>query len=389
MVQTGIANPQIDATLAELLAGSRAILAGNLFGMYVFGSLASGGFDDETSDIDFVVITRAEVGAEERAALGELNKRLQATARPWATKLEGSFLPLHVFEDFNPACTPYPTIGMGGKYGLDHKGIEHPLQRCMLREDGITLAGPEPKTFIGPVGAEELREATRALLRAWWAPQLDNPARMQRRGYQAYAVLTMCRMLYTLEQGGVTSKPAAARWAVQRLPDRWRGPIDRALAWRDGDGVDDLAPALDLIRYTLGQAKPNSPIVSKTSPSWTIVFASLLLGACNFTPPAERFPASDPRNTLTLAVEGTMDEGPEELFTGTVARRLENEGVLTIASDRGLRCRGYFAYVSRHEARGSLDCTNGLSGPFQFESQGKRGKGTGRIAGRRFTFVFG
>lgn len=121
----------------------------------------------------------------------------------------------------------------------------------------------------------------------------------------------------------------------------------------------------------------------------TIVSVALLAGACNWTPAAERFPPSDPRNTLTLAVEGTMDDGPVELFTGTVARRLENEGVLTIASDRGLRCRGYFAYVSRHEARGTLDCTNGLSGPFEFESNGKRGKGTGRIAGRPFTFVFG
>ena len=128
---------------------------------------------------------------------------------------------------------------------------------------------------------------------------------------------------------------------------------------------------------------------SKNSPLRAILLATLLLGACNWTPPAERFPPSDPRNTLTLAVEGTMDDGPNELFTGTVARRLENEGVLTIASDRGLRCRGYFAYVSRHEARGTLDCTNGLSGPFQFESNGKRGKGTGRIAGRGFTFVFG
>jgi hypothetical protein len=114
-----------------------------------------------------------------------------------------------------------------------------------------------PKTFIGPVGAEELKDATRTLLREWWAPLLDSRGRMQRRGYQAYAILTMCRMLYTLEHGRVASKPAAARWAREKLPDRWRGPIDRALEWRDGDGVDDLVPALDLIRYTLEQAMRN------------------------------------------------------------------------------------------------------------------------------------
>ena len=132
------------------------------------------------------------------------------------------------------------------------------------------------------------------------------------------------------------------------------------------------------------------PIHSKSFSLLAVVLATLLLGACSwaFPAPVDRRPPSDPRNTLTLAVEGIMDDEPE-LFTGTVARRLENEGVLTITSDRGLRCRGDFVYVSAHDAKGSLDCTNGLSGPFQFESNGKRGKGTGRIAGRGFTFVFG
>lgn len=249
------ANLQIDETLAELLAGSRTLLGDNFFGMYLFGSLASGDFHPETSDIDFVVVTKAEVGAQARDGLGALNQRVQAMASPWAAKLEGSFLPLHVFKDFNPACTAFPTIGMGGRYGLDHKGIEHAIQRFMLREHGIALAGPEPRTFIGPVGAEELKQETRNLLWGWWQARLEDPVRMRRRGYQAYAVLTMCRMLYTLETGGVVSKPAAARWAREKLADgNWRGLIDRALDWRDGDGIDDFEPACALIRYTLSQA---------------------------------------------------------------------------------------------------------------------------------------
>ena len=75
-------NPQIDETLAELLSGSRTILADNFFGMYLFGSLASGDFHSETSDIDFVVVTKAEVGAEARDGLGALNERLQASGSP-------------------------------------------------------------------------------------------------------------------------------------------------------------------------------------------------------------------------------------------------------------------------------------------------------------------
>jgi hypothetical protein len=247
------ADPAIDAVLAALLSGSRAILGGDFFGLYLSGSLASGGFDRETSDIDFVAVSNADTRPLE-AALGALNRQLQASGSPWAAKLEGSFLPLHVFEDFDPAGTPFPTIGMGGWFGLDHKEIERPLQRHVLREAGIALAGPEPKSFIVPVDPEALKAEARAVLHGWWRAQHDDPVRLRRRGYQAYAVLTMCRILYTLEIGGVTSKPAAAQWVRPRIAASWQGVIDRALAWRDGDGVDDFSPTLDLIGWMLRRA---------------------------------------------------------------------------------------------------------------------------------------
>src|SRR4029079_11428552 len=128
----------------------------------------------------------------------KLNLELQGTGRPWAEKLEGSFLPLRLFEAPLPDYGLYPTIGMGGRFGLDHKGIERPIQRALLREDGIALAGPAPRDVIAPVGAEALRTETREVLTTWWIPQLQDHTRLKRRGYQAYAVLTMCRAFYTL-----------------------------------------------------------------------------------------------------------------------------------------------------------------------------------------------
>lgn len=185
--------------------------------------------------------------------VGELNLELQRTGQPWAEKLEGSFLPLRLFGQPLPAYGLYPTIGMGGRFGMDHKGIERPLQRHMLRERGIALAGPAPGEFIAPVAPEALKAEVREVLTTRWAPQLRDQARLRRRGYQAYAVLTMCRALHTLETGGVASKPDAARWARERLASKWHGVIDRAGVWRENDGIDDLAPTLELIRYVLRQ----------------------------------------------------------------------------------------------------------------------------------------
>src|SRR5206468_6240914 len=49
--------------------------------------------------------------------------------------------------------------------------------------------------------------------------------------YRSYAVLTMCRMRYTLQYGVVVSKPMAARWAQAAPDSRWTALIEAALGW--------------------------------------------------------------------------------------------------------------------------------------------------------------
>jgi hypothetical protein len=91
---------------------------------------------------------------------------------------------------------------------------------------------------------------------------------------------------------------------------------------------------------------------------------------------------------LTLPVTGRSDSG-DETFTGTATGYSDGGGNLEIASNRGLRCTGSFVYVTRREGRGTFNCSNGQSGPFEFVSTGLRGTGTGQIGPRRFTFTFG
>lgn len=95
------------------------------------------------------------------------------------------------------------------------------IDRHVVREHGVALAGPDPRTLIDPVDAGDLRDAVVSLLHGWWMPAptcrrwLDNPF------YRSYAVLTMCRMRYTLQYSVVVSKPITARWAQAALDARW------------------------------------------------------------------------------------------------------------------------------------------------------------------------
>jgi hypothetical protein len=242
--------PDVNAVLRELLSGVRAILGKHFVGMYLYGSLSGGDFTPDRSDIDFVAVTADDLPDEMISALAAMHARM-AGGSPWGRELEGTYIPQRALRRHDPADAVYPHIERGEHLVVEQHDSAGVIQRHILREQGITLAGPPPHTLIDPIQPNDLRRATLAILRGWWAPMLDDPALLYHPGYQAYAVLTMCRALYTLQHGTVVSKPAAARWAHQALGERWAGFIERADAWRNGMPFDHLNEMLDFIRYTL------------------------------------------------------------------------------------------------------------------------------------------
>jgi hypothetical protein len=236
--------PDLDALLARLVLGVTRIFCSELVGVYLHGSLAWGDFNPATSDVDFVVVLRQPVPELLLPQLKELFAELIAEDPMWAALLEGCFMPESAFVNGDRG-EAYPSYDEG-KFLLDHKGINNAMQRHILRERGIVLVGEGPHTFIAPVTPEELEAESRLLLHNWWKPQLENQQYLSDRVYQAYAVLTMCRISYTLNTGKVTSKPRAAVWMKAEYPE-WAELIDRAVAWKKEDGVDDFGKTLSFI----------------------------------------------------------------------------------------------------------------------------------------------
>ena len=256
--------PDVNALLRELLQGVRTVLGRHFIGCYLFGSLAAGDFD-QASDIDVVVVTDDEISAELLTALRAMHARIAANDSAWATELEVSYIPRGAIRRYDPARAVHPHLdrGRGESLRLVWHESDWIIQRHTLRERGITLAGPAPRTLIDPVSPEDLRRALLATLRGWWAPMLGDPSRLSGRGYQSYTVLTMCRILYTLEHGAIVSKPFAARWANDTFGERWGHLIERAVAGRHhpqtAAATEDVRETLALIRYTLERSRQSGP----------------------------------------------------------------------------------------------------------------------------------
>jgi len=247
----------VNKILNLLLTSVQEILGNQLVGMYLYGSLSSGDFDPETSDIDFLVVTTSTLSDKAIAELRSMHQRIWKSGLKWASKLEGSYIPKRDIRRHDPHSPPCPTVNEG-KFYLDKRGSDWIIQRHVIRQQGTVLAGPDPKTLIDPVSPEDIRRAVKGVLQEWWAPMLEDPSWLKNHGseYHAFAILTMCRALYTLEHGTIVSKPMAARWAQKELGERWSRVIERSLAQPIGSEDHDLYnESLEFIRFTMSTVR--------------------------------------------------------------------------------------------------------------------------------------
>ena len=250
---------EVNDLLHELLKNARAILGGQFVGMYLFGSLTSGDFDQD-SDIDVVVVTGDEISDDLFSALQAMHARIYAGDSPWTIQLEVSYIPQRALRRYDPANALHPHIDRGSDtFFMMQHDESWIVQRYVLRERGITLAGPAPQTLIDPVSANDLRQAMLVILKGWASQILDDPAQIKHRGGQSYTVLSLCRILYTLQYGTVVSKHVAARWAQEALDSEWTPLIERTWAGRHNPGLeaspDDVEGTLEFIRYALEQSQ--------------------------------------------------------------------------------------------------------------------------------------
>ena len=243
--------PDVNEILSLLLSHGQQILGDQFVGMYLYGSLSSGDFSPETSDIDFLVITHESLSEEKIAALESMHKRIWGSGMKWSSKLEGSYIPQKYIRRHDANNPPCPTFNEG-KLSIDHLGSDWIIQRHIVREYGVVLAGPNPKTLIDPVTRDELRGAVLGILDEWWFPMLKDATWLRQHGSNdhGYAVITMCRALHALEEGTIVSKPVAIQWAKENLGEQWQPLIDQAVASQYDEHSEFLNETLDFIRFT-------------------------------------------------------------------------------------------------------------------------------------------
>jgi hypothetical protein len=204
----------------ELLEQIQAVLEQEFVGLYLHGSLALGDFELTTSNIDFAVVTQDHLRAETIFKLEVMHTKLLKDHPETASMLEGAYIPPNIIRHHDKLTPAVPHVHGDGFY-IAQLEPHWVLNRAILREHGVTLAGPNPISLIDPIPLEARQQAIRDFLHEWWQPMLSDSTRLENAEYRVYTVQTMARALCTLETGEQLSKPGAIRWALEHLPVEW------------------------------------------------------------------------------------------------------------------------------------------------------------------------
>ena len=246
--------PSLRPLLDDYLARLRRDLPDLLDGLYVYGSVALGAFDERASDVDLLALTRRRCTTADLAALGALHRDVAARwPRP---ALEVSYVAREDRGLRGAAAPAHPFHHDGVLHATDAGDPNSPFRSAIgwwqVARHGIALAGPPPTELGIQVTGADLVADSRALVDAHWRAWTRSPRlvlALRHAKSVEWAVLGILRTWYTLNERDVPTKAAAADYALARLPAGWHRLIRETLAARGRMRRPGLRTALDAARF--------------------------------------------------------------------------------------------------------------------------------------------
>jgi predicted nucleotidyltransferase len=221
----------VDKLLDVLLARIQSVLHNKFIGLYLYGSLASGDFDHDISDIDLLVATSKPVDETEFESLKKMHDDFAYEYKVWKDRIEVQYVSLSVLRTFKTQTSKIVNISPGKPIHFIEAGKDWLINWYIVQENGIALFGPNQSSIIPKITKDEYINTVKkdTLL---WKERIKKYTTQSPRGPLAYVVFTLCRALYGYKHGKQVSKKQAASWAAKEFPE-WASLIDETISWRN------------------------------------------------------------------------------------------------------------------------------------------------------------
>lgn len=233
-----MASSNVEAFIAQLQAQIDSIVEQNLVGTYIHGSLALGGFNEVSSDIDFIVVTKKALSFDDKQQLTQLF--LAASTNPFP--IEISVLSLAQLETWRHPC-PFdyhyseywrPRYTNGYVEQQNKTDIDLAAHITIMNHCGICFKG-QPINQVFP--AVPKQHYVQSILSDY------NDCLENIYNQPVYCILNLLRVYLYLNDCTITSKQQAGEWAAKNLPANFTTTAYKALtAYQSNEAALNFSP---------------------------------------------------------------------------------------------------------------------------------------------------
>lgn len=209
----------------------------NIIGIYLFGSLAYGSFNENSSDIDITVITNTLLNKTEMDLIKNIHNELIEINYIWGNRLEVSYTPIFMFNEKSIPNIPRPYFN-GKFYEKAGYGNEWLINNYLLLNYGKTIYGQNFNKILNyEITIEEIKQCCKNDFYKEWYPKINDNEWLSNSENQAYIILNICRIIYTIENNKIGSKNESAKWVMEKY-GKWSNLIMEAEKWEFNVKID-------------------------------------------------------------------------------------------------------------------------------------------------------
>jgi len=221
---------------------------GNIIGIYLFGSLTYGGFNEKSSDIDLVVITKTLFDKTELETVKNIHKKLNEMNLKWAKRFEVSYTPICMLSEKTVPIVPRPYYNEIF-YDEATYGNEWLINNYLLINYRKTVYGPDIKTLIRyNVNIDDVTGACVNDFYKEWIPKINDDKWLSDSHNQSYIVLNICRIIYTIFNSKTENKQNSAKWVKEKYSE-WKNLIEEAEKWDYSKTMNNQDEIKEFIKY--------------------------------------------------------------------------------------------------------------------------------------------
>lgn len=214
--------------LDKIVALFKEELKENLVGIYLHGSLATGCFNPKKSDIDFFVVIKEKLTTENNKRITKMALSLH-DEMPIERGIEFSIiLETHLKPFIYPTPVEFHYSDYHQeKYQTDENYLcggfvdnDFASQMVVAYDRGIPLYGKPLRDVYEPIDRQfyissilhDVNDASQDII--------DNPM---------YLTLNLCRVLFFLKEGVISSKKEGGEWGIKKLPHEYHRLVQTCL----------------------------------------------------------------------------------------------------------------------------------------------------------------